>query len=331
MSKPVNYSDLEQARTAIADYVIETPLFQSRRLNDWLGHEIYFKAENLQRVGAFKARGGCFAVRSLLANESSVERVYARSLGNHAQAVAWAARLFDIPATIYMPKTVSAVKLQATKDYGADVVLYDDIKEVSVVEKEVNERPGHFWISPFNDKAVIAGQGTATIEAIEQMPDRPDALFAPCGGGGLLSGMWIAARELAPNAQVIGVEPETANDAWRSIQAGKITPLDTPSDSIADGVRTYEIGDITFEYLKEMDDFILVSEQRIMYWTQWLQHLLKLHIETASAMSMDAVYQWLQQQSSPKKVMVMLSGGNIDAAMMRRIWAEDQLQEIPRL
>ena len=331
MSKPVNYSDLEQARGAIADYVIETPMFQSRRLNDWLGHEIYFKAENLQRVGAFKARGGCYAVRSLLTNESSVQRVYARSLGNHAQAVAWAARLFDIPATIYMPKTVSAVKLQATRDYGADVVLYDDISEVSVVEQEVNEKPGHFWISPFNDKAVIAGQGTATVEAIEQMPHVPDALFAPCGGGGLLSGMWIAARQLAPKARVIGVEPETANDAWRSIQAGKIIPLDTPSDSMADGVRTYEIGDITFEYLKEMDDFLLVSEERIMYWTQWLQHLLKLHIETASAMSMEAVFQWLQKQKSPQKVLVILSGGNIDAAMMRRIWAKDQLHDIPRL
>ena len=331
MSKPVNYSDLEQAREAIVDYVIETPLFQSRRLNDWLGHEIYFKAENLQRVGAFKARGGCYAVRSLLTNESSVLRVYARSLGNHAQAVAWAARLFDIPATIYMPKTVSAVKLQATRDYGADVVLYDDISEVSVVEQEVNEKPGHFWISPFNDKAVIAGQGTATVEAIEQMPNLPDALFAPCGGGGLLSGMWIAARELAPEAQVIGVEPEAANDAWRSIKAGKIIPLDAPSDSMADGVRTYEIGDITFEYLKEMDDFLLVSEERIMYWTQWLQHLLKLHIETASAMSMEAVFQWLQKQKSPQKVLVILSGGNIDAAMMRRIWAKDQLQDIPRL
>ncbi len=331
MSKPVKFKDLKQAQTAIADYVIKTPLFQSRRLNDWLGHEIYFKAENLQRVGAFKARGGCNAVRTLLANEPKVDRVYARSLGNHAQAVAWAARLFDIPATIYMPKTVSAVKLQATKDYDADVVLYDHIDEVTSVEREVNEKRGHFWISPFNDNAVIAGQGTATIEAIEQMPDLPDALFAPCGGGGLLSGMWIAARELAPNAQVIGVEPETANDAWRSIQAGKITPLDTPSHSIADGVRTYEIGDITFEYLKEMDDFMLVSEQGIIYWTQWLQHLLKLHVETASAMSMAAVYQWLQKQSSPKKVMVMLSGGNIDAATMRQIWAEDQLQEIPRL
>lgn len=245
--------------------------------------------------------------------------------------MAWAARLFDIPATIYMPKTVSAVKLQATKDYGADVVLYDDISEVSAVEQEVNETPGHFWISPFNDKAVIAGQGTATLEAIEQMPNAPDALFASCGGGGLLSGMWIAARKMAPNAQVIGVEPECANDAWRSIQAGEIMPLDGPSDSIADGVRTYEIGDITFEYLKEMDDFMLVSEQRIMYWTQWLQHLLKSHIETASAMSMEAAYLWLKNQTAPKTVLVMLSGGNIDAAMMRRIWAEDQLQEIPRL
>ncbi|MCW8870248.1 MAG: serine/threonine dehydratase [Proteobacteria bacterium] len=331
MSNIVKFADLEQARATIADYVIKTPLIQSQRLNNWLGHKIYFKAENLQRVGAFKARGGCNAVCYLLAHEPSVERVYARSLGNHAQAVAWAARLFDIPATIYMPKTVSAVKLQATKDYGADVVLYDDISEITTAEQEVNEKPGHFWISPFNDKAVIAGQGTATIEAIEQMPKAPDALFAPCGGGGLLSGMWIAARKMAPNAQVIGVEPECANDAWRSIQAGEIMPLDGPSDSIADGVRTYEIGDITFEYLKEMDDFMLVSEQRIMYWTQWLQHLLKSHIETASAMSMEAAYLWLKNQTTPKTVLVMLSGGNIDAAMMRRIWAEDQLQEIPRL
>jgi len=331
MSKILKFSDIEAAQERIQDYVVTTPMLQSSRLNEWLGHRIYFKAEHLQRVGAFKARGGCNAIRSLLEKHDKVEGVHARSLGNHAQAVAWAAGLFNVPATIYMPKTVSPVKAQATRGYGAKVVLYDDAVEVDAIEQQINNQPGHFWISPFNDAAVIAGQGTATVEALAQMPHRPDALFAPCGGGGLLSGMLVAARHLAPTTQVIGVEPANANDAWQSLQAGHIKALTNPSDTVADGARTNVVGDITFAHLQQLDDFFTVPEERIIYWTQWLQHLLKMHIEATSAMAMDAVVEWLRKQSTTKTVMVLLSGGNIDAAMMRRLWAEDQLQMIPSL
>ncbi len=327
----INFEDIKQAQQRIKPYINETPVVSSSLLNQWLGHEIYFKAECLQKIGAFKARGGCNAVQVLREQHKSIKRVVAQSSGNHAQAVAWAAAQFGIPATIYMPSYASKVKTQATRCYGAEVKQFntrlavDQAVEQAAAEKDV------FWIPPFNDYSVIAGQGTAAMEALQQVGLSMDAVFAPCGGGGLISGSLVATRELQPKAKVIAAEPLAGDDAYRSYKTGKIKRLDDSPKTLADGAMTLSVGEKTFEHIKHLDDFYTVEETPMAYWTQWLQHLLKLHVEPTSAMTMDAVCQWLRKQSGQKKVMVIISGGNMDVEMMKKLWQVDYLCDLPEL
>ena len=327
----IEFNDIKQAHQRIKPYINETPVVSSSRLNAWLGHEIYFKAELLQKVGAFKARGGCNAVQVLLENHPKIKRVVANSSGNHGQAVAWAAAQFKLASTIFMPSFASKVKAQAIRSYGADVELFDSRQAVDLAVEEAANEADVYWIPPFNDYSVIAGQGTATMEAIGQINTDLDAVFAPCGGGGLLSGTLVATRALAPQAKVFAAEPLAGNDAMRSYESGVIQKLDDAPKTMADGAMTLSVGDKSFEHLKHLDGFFAVKEQPMTYWTQWLQHLLKLHVEPTSAMTMDAVRQWLKTQNSRQKVLVILTGGNIDASMMQKIWQQDQLTCPPQL
>ena len=324
--------DIQRAVKRVTPYINKTPIVTSSLLNEWLGHEVYFKAECLQKVGAFKARGACNAVHQLMSEHSNVKRVVANSSGNHAQAVAWSARTFGINATIYMPSFASKVKAQATRSYGAEVVLGDTRQDVDRMVTEAAEQDGTYWIPPFNDEAVMAGQGTAALEAWSQLNHEPDAVFAPCGGGGLLSGTLAAVRGLSDKCQVIGAEPLNGNDAAISLRQGEVYCFENSPKTLADGAMTLSVGDKTFPHLKQLDGFFEINETDIAYWTQWLQHLLKLHVEPTSAMTMAAVCQWLKdKKSEPQKVLVILSGGNIDEAHMRRIWAEDHLAVQPKL
>ena len=327
----ISYSDIQLAHQRIKPYINETPVVTSSLLNQWLGHEVYFKVECLQKIGAFKARGGCNAVQVLRESHNKIKRVVANSSGNHAQAVAWAAAQFGIASTIYMPSFASKVKAQATRSYGAQVVLLDKRQEVDAAVEAAGNEPGVFWIPPFNDDSVIAGQGTVAYEALQQIGHKMDAVFAPCGGGGLISGSLVAARELQPKAQVIAAEPLAGNDAMRSFQTGQIQKLADAPKTMADGAMTLSIGEKTFAHIKHLDDFYAVDEAPIAYWTQWLQHLLKIHVEPTSAMTMDAVCQWLRKQSGKKKLLVILSGGNIDADMMLKIWHSNYLTQQPDL
>lgn len=325
----IHFNEIKKAHQRIKPFINDTPVVQSSRLNQWLGHEIYFKAECLQKIGAFKARGGCNAVQVLREQHKDINRVVANSSGNHAQAVAWAAAQFNIPATIYMPSFASKVKAQATRSYGAEVVLLDKRQEVDAAVEAAAQEAGVFWIPPFNDDSVIAGQGTVVMEALEQINHSIDGVFAPCGGGGLISGSLISSRALQPKAKVIAVEPLAGNDAYRSYQTGTIQRLADAPKTMADGAMTLSVGEKTFDHIKHLDDFYTVNEEPIAYWTQWLQHLLKLHVEPTSAMTMDGVCQWLRQQSSPQKVLVIVSGGNIDTVMMQKLWQHDHLTNEP--
>jgi threonine dehydratase len=327
----INFADIQIAHQRIKPYINETPVVSSALLNQWLGHEVYFKVECLQKIGAFKARGGCNAVQVLREQHKNIKCVVANSSGNHAQAVAWAASQFGMASTIYMPSFASKVKAQATRSYGAQVVLLDKRQEVDAAVEAAGKEPGVFWIPPFNDDSVIAGQGTAVFEALQQVGQDMDAVFAPCGGGGLISGSLVATRELQPKAQVIAAEPLAGNDAMRSFQTGQIQKLADAPKTMADGAMTLSIGEKTFAHIKLLDDFYAVDEAPIAYWTQWLQHLLKIHVEPTSAMTMDAVCQWLRKQSGKKKLLVILSGGNIDADMMLKIWHSNYLTQQPDL
>ncbi|NVJ60114.1 MAG: serine/threonine dehydratase [Gammaproteobacteria bacterium] len=325
------FSIIEQAYGRIHSRIHKTPVVTSKLLNQWLGHQILFKAECLQKVGAFKARGALNTIAHAVEQNISLKHIVANSSGNHAQGVAWAAQQYNIPATIFMPENVSRVKAQATANYGANVVLLETRAQVDAAVEQAAEDAETLWIPPYNHQDVIAGQGTAALEAFDQIDATVDALFAPCGGGGLVSGSLITARAMSPKTKVIGVEPLEANDAAESLRAGVIKPLKHPATTIADGARTPSVGPITFEHLQELDGFYEAEEKEIIYWTQWLTHLLKLNIEPTSAMSMIGVKQWLKNQKKSKTVLVILTGGNIDQHTHSLIWKEDFLGQQPTL
>lgn len=328
--KQLSLQNIEDAKNRIDKYINKTPILSSKKLNEFLGHEIYFKVECLQRTGAFKIRGAINSVALLVEQGLKPKHIIANSSGNHAQAVSLASHLFGIPSTIYMPQNVSKVKAQATLSYGANIDYSENriITDQKVFDKSKEE--GIYWIPPFNYNPVICGQGTAAYEALGEISDI-DAIFAPCGGGGLLSGTFIAARGLSTTTKVIGVEPKLANDAFKSIQYDSIFKLNTPPETIADGARTMSVGELTFNYLKQLDDFYEAEETEIVYWTQWLSHLLKIHVEPTSAMAMVGVVKWLKSQKQKRKVTVILSGGNIDKNTMNNIWEKDYLNILPVL
>ena len=274
----VEFADVEAAAARIQAHVKHTPLLESHLLNSWMGHRILFKAECLQTVGAFKLRGAINVLAKLKEQGQLPQVVVANSSGNHAQAVAYAATLFGIKATIFASETISPVKAAATQSYGAELKLYPTRLEADAAVAHAAEDPDTLWIPPFNHPDIIAGQGTAALEALNEI-DHLDAVFAPCGGGGLLSGTLIATQALHPNAGVYGAEPAAANDASMSLQRGEIVALEHPPQTLADGAATPSVGDITFGFLQQLTDFYEVDELQIAYWTQWLQHLLKLHVE----------------------------------------------------
>ena len=327
---PVRFSDIEDAAQRIAPYIHKTPLVQSSQLNNWLGHAIIFKVECLQKTGAFKARGACNAIANLIEQGRIPSRIIANSSGNHAQAIAWSSAKFGVPATLYMPEGVSAVKAQATRAYGAETIICENRVLTDQAVERASHDAGIVWIPPYNHVDVIAGQGTAAMEALRGTGD-VDAVFAPCGGGGLLSGTLVATRYLCPKTAVLGVEPKIANDAAESLRKGSIQYLKESPDTLADGARTLAVGALTFPFLQQLDGFYEVSELQIAYWTQWLSHLLKLHVEPTSAMVMDGVVQWLSEQRKAQKVLVILSGGNLDSSSSANIWSRDHLITPPSL
>jgi threonine dehydratase len=326
----VTFADVQSAEKRISTFINKTPVLESQLLNSWLGHKLFFKAECFQKTGAFKLRGALNMMLKAKEEGRLGSQVVASSSGNHAQAVAYAAKMLGVKATIYSPQNVSQVKAAATQYYGATLDLSATRKEADQKVAEAASKPGVLWMPPFNHNDIIAGQGTAALEALGQTGE-VDAVFAPVGGGGLVSGTLISTKTLFPKARVIGVEPLVANDAAESLRTGVIQSLTAQPDTLADGAATLQVGEKTFPHLQALDGFYEVHETKIAYWTQWLQHLLKVHVEPTCAMSMSAVVEWLKLQTSEQKVLVMLSGGNIDQQKMLKIWQDDHLQKVPSL
>jgi len=322
--------DIKAAKHRIAPYINKTPILFSSLLNEWLGHEVFFKCENFQKIGAFKARGGLNTVSWIRETGQKPKHIVANSSGNHAQAMAFAGQQFGVPTTIFMPEYSSQVKIQATKGYGAKVVLSKTRDLTDTLVSEAAQQKGTYWIPPFNHEQVICGQGTAAMEALSELEDI-DAVFTPCGGGGLTSGTLIATRGWSPKTKVMGVEPLNANDAAESLRRGSIQRLSAIPNTLADGAMTMAIGELTFEYLKQLDGFYEVAEDRIIYWTQWLTHLLKCRLEPTCAMPMQAVVEWLATQKTKQRVLVIISGGNMDQSTSRKIWERDFLMELPSI
>ena len=326
------FTDVQAAYERIKDHVTTTPIVTSSLLNAWLGHTVLFKAECLQRTGSFKLRGATNFIHHYVATHGKPQQIVANSSGNHAQAVSYAGNALGIPVDIYSTESISAVKAAATEDYGAHLHLYPTRPEADAAVRIAAETENTVWIPPFNHPDIIAGQGTAVLEAITQTREHDvNAIFTPCGGGGLTSGGLLATRALLPDTLMFGVEPENANDASISLQQGTIYTLPDTPNTLADGAATPAVGDLTFAFLQQLDGFYEVNETQIAYWTQWLHHLLKLHIEPTCCMTMAGVVAWLSEQTTPQTVVVVLSGGNISTQSMQAIYAHDYLSQPPML
>ena len=288
----------------------------SRTLNRMVNAEVYFKCENLQRVGAFKFRGAFNSI-SLLTDEQKAQGVIAYSSGNHGQAIAAVCQMLNIKATVVMPNNAPTIKRAATEAYGATIIEYDPkITVREDIAKELALEHGYTTIPPFDHKDVIAGQGTAALELFEEIGEL-DLLLVPCGGGGLLSGSAISARAVAPNCRVIGIEPELADDATRSFQTGKLHTVENPP-TIADGTRTPSLGEITFPLVLEyVDDMKTVSEKSIMEAVKFFFYRMKLVVEPSGALGLAALLS--DAVNAEGKVGIIISGGNIDADMMTTI------------
>lgn len=318
---------VKHAHDRISPYINRTPLVASGHLNNWLGHEIIFKVEGFQKIGAFKIRGAFNTILSLKEQDNLPKEVVTFSSGNHAQAVALASGLFGIKATVFMTKAASKIKKQATEGYGAQVIITENRREAEEKTAEMAAK-GAYFIHPFDNDMVIAGQGTACYEALTDYAE-PTVIFAPCGGGGLLSGTYLAKELLAPNAKLYAGEPANANDATRSYNSGKIARYEDSPKTIADGATSLSVSERTFHYLQKLDGFFEVSENDIIYWTQWLSHLLKTTIEPTSAVAMGAAHQFLKITKAKQRVLIILSGGNIAPETQRIIWEQNYLGQIP--
>ncbi len=320
---------VEAARDRLKGHITRTPLLRSRLLDRFLGSEIVFKYEGAQKVGAFKARGALNTLLALKEHKALPQKVIAYSSGNHAQAVAWAAKQLGLKSQIFIPQGSSRVKIAATKAYGADVIVTKTRQEAEQGAKDAMG-DGCFLLPPYDHDDVIAGQGTAALEAWED-EGKFDAVFAPCGGGGLISGTFLATRLFSAEAEVYAVEPVIANDAAQSFASGKIVRFNDMPKTIADGVRTLSVSPRTFHFIQQLDGFYQVTEEDILYWSQWLMHLLKVTVEPTSALGMAAAHQWLGEGNKGKRALVILSGANIDSDTYGKIWAQDHLTTLPAL
>ena len=298
-----------EATRRIKPYINETPVLTSTYLNQLTHTDLYFKCENFQKMGAFKFRGACNAVFSLSKDKAS-KGVATHSSGNHGQALALAAKIRGVKAYIVMPRNAPTVKVQAVKGYGAEIIFCDpNLKSREAKLAEVLKATGAHFVPPYNDYHIIAGQGTAALELIEKIP-KLDIIITPVGGGGLLSGTAIITHELSPDTQIWAGEPSQADDAFRSLQAGKRVLADNPT-SIADGLLT-SLGPLTFPIIKELvSQIITVSEQEILEALQLIWERMKIIVEPSSAVALAAILKQ-KDQLTGKRIGLILSGGNVD-------------------
>ncbi|WP_158904561.1 threo-3-hydroxy-L-aspartate ammonia-lyase [Burkholderia sp. L27(2015)] len=304
------YADVAAAAQRIEGLANKTPVMTSRTANEEMGAEVFFKCENFQRMGAFKFRGAMNALAKFDARQRAAG-VVAFSSGNHAQGIALSAKLLGIPATIVMPLDAPAAKVAATKGYGANVVTYDRYTEDrEAIGRSLADKHGMTLIPPYDHPDVIAGQGTAAKELIEEV-GALDALFVCLGGGGLLSGSALAARALAPNCKIYGVEPQAGNDGQQSFRSGAIVHIDTPR-TIADGAQTQHLGEYTFAIIKrDVDDILTATDDQLVACMRFFAERMKMVVEPTGCLGFAAARE-MKAQLKGKRIGVIISGGNVD-------------------
>jgi threonine dehydratase len=306
-SVAVSFEDIVAASGRIAGHAHRTPVLRSRTADERLGAEVFFKCENFQRVGAFKFRGAFNALSQFDAAQRRAG-VVSFSSGNHAQAIALAAELLGIPATIVMPRDAPALKVTATRGYGAEIVFYDRYTEDrEAIGRELAEKRGLTLIPPYDHPHVIAGQGTAALELFEEV-GALDALFVCLGGGGLLSGSAIVAHRVAPACKVYGAEPAAGNDGSQSLRAGYIIHIDTPQ-TIADGAQNQQVGQLTFPIIRRLvEDIVEVSDAELVDSMRFFAERMKIIVEPTGCLSFAAA----QKLRTGSRIGIIVSGGNVD-------------------
>ncbi|KGF80176.1 serine dehydratase [Massilia sp. JS1662] len=308
------YDDVVQAAGRIAGVANRTPVLTSRTVDEAFGAQVFFKCENMQRMGAFKFRGAYNALMKF-SPEQRRAGVVAFSSGNHAQAIALSAKLLGIPATIVMPQDAPAAKVAATRGYGGNVVMYDRYTEDrEQIGRDLAQKHGLTLIPPYDHPDVIAGQGTAAKELFEEVGPL-DAFFVCLGGGGLLSGSALATRALAPSCRLYGVEPEAGNDGQQSFRSGAIVHIDTPQ-TIADGAQTQHLGNLTFPIIRrDVDDILTATDDELVQCMRFFAERMKIVVEPTGCLGFAAARR-MQDALRGKKVGILVSGGNIDLAKL---------------
>ena len=307
----LQFNEIQAAAARLAGVAHRTPVLTSRTLDALLGAQVFMKAENLQRMGAFKFRGGYNAVNAL-SDAQRARGVVAFSSGNHAQAVALAAQLHGCRATIVMPHDAPALKLAATRGYGAEVVIYDRYKQdrAAIANALVDER-GATLIPPFDYLPVMAGQGTAALELIEDVGPL-DALIVCAGGGGFLSGCAVAAKQLLPDIRVLGAEPERGNDMQQSLRAGRVVSIDVPR-TICDGQQTQAVGAHPWAVIRALvGDVLTATDPGVVAAMRFAFERMKIVLEPSGACALAALMQH-RERFAGQRVGITLSGGNIGA------------------
>ena len=314
------FADVQAAAQRLQGVAHRTPVLHSSTLNKQLGAEVFFKCENFQRMGAFKFRGGYNAL-SQFTPEQAKRGALAFSSGNHAQAVALSARILGMPAVIVMPEDAPAAKLDATRGYGAEVITFNRFTEDrEAISQRIAQERGMTLVPPYNHRDVIAGQGTSAMELLSDVPNL-DYLFVCLGGGGLLSGCLLAAKAMAPQCKVYGVEPEAGNDAQQSLRKGEIVKIPTPQ-TLADGAQTQAIGDVTFAIIRrDVTDIVTASDAQLVDCMRFYAERMKMVVEPTGALSL-AGARFGGVDIRGARVGVLISGGNVDLGRYAQLLAQ---------
>jgi threonine dehydratase len=334
MFAELNFTDIIKAHERIKNHVIRTDLITNENLNKKLNAEVFLKMENHQHTSSFKARG---VINTIIAYQEKFghlpKKIVAQSSGNHAQAIAFMCRKLNIEALIYMANIVPRFKVEATRSLGAEVIICEKRSEANKLAEQ-KAKEGYLFIHPSDNDDVITGQGTATFEALQQIIEidhqtnlnklklhqrdnfaNIDAIFAPCGGGGLVIGCYLASLGLAPQAKIIGCEPLQANDAKISLKNNQIFKFIDSPKTIADGARTLAITERCFYHLKKISGICEISEEKIIEWQKYLSDILKTPIEPTSALSIAGVEQFIESESQKNnkrlRLLAIISGGNL--------------------
>ncbi len=328
----IKTEDILQAHKRIKPFIQHTALVQSEELNQFIGHEIVFKAESTQVTGAFKVRGVLNTILSLIEQDKLPKKLVTYSSGNHAKAIAWAgATIANIPTEIYMHKSASLSKREAIRALGANLIITETRLEAETTAKALGLEDDYYFMHPSDNDLVIAGAATLTYEALKDYKSTPDAIFAACGGGALLSGAYLGSIAADISTKIYGGEPSIANDAATSYKLGKIVGFDESPQTIADGLRTLKVSERTFKYLKKLDGFVEASEEEILYWFVWLNKLLSVPCEPTAALTMAAAANWLKTQQKGQKLLILLSGGNMDKEAVELLNNNELLKQPPKI